>query len=128
MNGVKKEFVFLGIIALVIVTIIGDHLFSSTKSKPPSSYKSGMYIGSVNNAYYGNVQARVVIQKGKITTVGYVQYPTADPTSIYIARDILPILKKEIIKAQSAQVNTISGATYTSEAFLKSLTAALQKS
>lgn len=128
MNGVKKEFIIFGIIALVLVAIIGDHLFSSTKSQSPTSYKNGTYTGSVNNAYYGNVQARVIIQKGKITSVGYVQYPTTDPTSIYIAKDILPILKKEIIKAQSAQVSAISGATYTSEAFLKSLTAALQKS
>lgn len=117
------------------IVIIGTVIFvsnSHSSAKPIShtsslSYKDGSYNGSVNSAYYGNVQVKVNIQKGKIVNVSYIQYPTSDTTSVYIAKGILPYLKKEVIKAQSAHINIISSATYTSDAFISSLSSALQK-
>ena len=92
-----------------------------------SAYKDGVYKGSVANAYYGNVQVSVDIQNGKIASVNFLQYPNLDSTSVYIAQQVMPYLKQEAIKAQSAHVNLITGATFTSQAFVQSLTAALQK-
>lgn len=100
---------------------------SSAQANTASVYKDGVFSGSVNSAYYGNVQVQVTIQQGKITDVKYLQYPTEDSTSIYIAKGILPYLKQEVIKAQSANINIYTGATFTSQAFIQSLSAALNK-
>lgn len=100
---------------------------STNTTVTASAYKDGVFSGSVNSAYYGNVQVQVTVQQGKITNVKYLQYPTEDSTSIYIAKGILPYLKKEVIKAQSANINMFTGATFTSQAFIQSLKSALNK-
>jgi uncharacterized protein with FMN-binding domain len=88
-------------------------------------YRDGSYIGSVADAYYGNVQVKAIISGGKLTDVQVLQYPNDRDTSIQINHQALPYLKQEAIKAQSANVNTISGASDTSGAFRESLGVAL---
>jgi len=90
-------------------------------------YKNGQYTGISANAFYGNVQVKVVISGGKITDVQFLDYPHDRRTSQYINAQAMPYLKNETIKAQSAQVDVISGATLTSEAFIQSLQSALSK-
>lgn len=117
-------------VLIICGVLFASNYHSASKTNGHSSsisYKDGTYNGSVNNAYYGNVQVKVNIQKGKIVNVSYLQYPTSDTTSIYIAKGILPYLNKEVIKAQSAHINIISSATYTSDAYISSLSSALQK-
>jgi len=92
-----------------------------------SSYKDGTYTGSVADAYYGNVQVRATISSGKITDVKFLQYPDTHSTSVYINQQAVPYLQQEAIKAQSSKVNIISGATYTSQAFIQSLGDALSQ-
>lgn len=89
------------------------------------SYTDGTYTGSVADAYYGNVQIRATISGGKLTGVTFLQYPHTHATSVYINRQAMPYLQQEAIKSQSANVNIISGATYTSQAFIESLGTAL---
>jgi uncharacterized protein with FMN-binding domain len=98
-----------------------------TASQPPQAagYKNGTYNGPVTNAYYGNVQVQVVIQNGKITNVTFLDYPHDRRTSQEINSQAMPWLTQEAIQAQSANINIISGATLTSEAFANSLQAAL---
>ena len=90
-------------------------------------YKNGSYIGSVVDAYYGNVQVAVSIQNGKIADVQFLDHPAGRSTSIQINNYAMPQLKTEAIQSQSANVHSISGATYTSAAFKKSLASALLK-
>ena len=90
------------------------------------AYKDGTYTGPVTDAYYGNVQVQAVIQNGKITNVQFLDYPHDRRTSQAINAQAMPWLQQEAIQAQSAKVDIISGATLTSEAFAKSLQAALQ--
>ena len=52
-------------------------------------------------------------------------YPRDRRRSLYIAQQSLPVLEQEAISAQSADIDTVSGATLTSEAFMKSLDSAL---
>lgn len=128
----KRNLIAIASIVVIVVAIV---LFNTTHSKKPTSknnqqtiaYKNGLYSGSVDSAYYGNVQVQVNIQKGKIINVTYLEYPNADTTSVYIAKGVLPYLKKEVLRAQSARVSIITGATFTSQAFIKSLTTALNK-
>jgi uncharacterized protein with FMN-binding domain len=96
----------------------------------PSStgYKDGTYTGPTVDALYGLVQVQAVIQNGKIKTVQFLQYPNDRRTSVRINSIAIPDLQQEVIQAQSANVNIITGATLTSEAFIMSLQNALANS
>ena len=106
----------------------GSSTGSSTSSTAPSTqYKDGKYTGSVANAYYGNVQVQAVVNGCKITTINFLQSPNENPNSIYINQQADPYLKQEAIQAQSSRVSAISGATFTSQAFIQSLANALSQ-
>ena len=98
---------------------------SSGGSNSGGSYKDGTYTGSEADAYYGLVQVQATIQSGKITGVNFLEYPNHRRTSQQINDQVMPWLQQEAIQAQSAQVDLISGATLTSQAFTVSLQAAL---
>lgn len=100
---------------------------TNTNQGSTGSYKDGSYTGSVADAYYGNVQVKATISGGKITGVTFLQYPNTHSTSVYINQQAMPYLQQEAIKAQSSTVNVISGATYTSQAFIQSLSSALSQ-
>lgn len=91
----------------------------------PGAYKDGTYDGSVDDAVWGNVQVEVVIQNGRMASVRFLQYPHDRNRSIDINSNADPQLCNEAIQAQSANVDVVSGATDTSEAFIQSLTDAL---
>jgi uncharacterized protein with FMN-binding domain len=88
-------------------------------------YSDGKYIGGSADAYYGNVQIEAIISGGRISDVVFLNYPQDMMHSVAINSYAMPILKAEAIQAQSAQVDTVSGATETSDAFIKSLSSAL---
>ncbi|MGD0613307.1 MAG: FMN-binding protein [Anaerolineales bacterium] len=90
------------------------------------AFKNGTYTGPVVDAYYGLVQVQVAIQNGKIANVQFLDYPHDRRTSQQINNQVMPWLVQEAIQAQSANVDIISGATLTSEAFATSLQSALQ--
>jgi uncharacterized protein with FMN-binding domain len=90
-----------------------------------SIYQDGNYTGDVADAFYGNVQVMAVIQGGQITDVQFLDYPHDRRVSMFINSQAMPYLTTEAIQAQSAQVDIISGATLTSEAFIQSLQSAL---
>ncbi len=96
---------------------------SSSASK--SLYKDGSYTGQVADAIYGNLQVKAIIKNGQITDVQFLQYPNDRPTSQEISQMSMPKLKTEAIQVQSSNVDVVSGATQTSEAFNKSLASAL---
>lgn len=98
-----------------------------TPTKNLGQYKDGQYTGVVADAYYGNVQVRATIQSGRITAVDFLDHPQDRRTSIEINNYAMPYLQQEAIQAQSAQVDIVSGATATSEAFRVSLASALSQ-
>lgn len=100
---------------------------TNSAAQTATTYKDGSYTGTVADAYYGSVEVKATISGGKITDVTFLQYPDTHDTSVYINRQAMPYLQQEAVQAQSAQVNTISGATYTSQAFQQSLTSALDQ-
>ncbi len=67
------------------------------------------------------------MQGGAISTVEFLQYPNTHQTSVLINSQALPILQSEAIQAQSANVNIVSGATFTSQAYQASLANALSQ-
>lgn len=90
-------------------------------------YRDGEYTGNSADAYYGFVQVKAIISGGKISDVQFLSYPNDRGTSIEINTQAMPYLISEAIQAQSAQVDTVSGASETSGAFRESLATALAK-
>ncbi len=90
-----------------------------------SIYKDGTFTGPVVDAFYGNIQVQVKIAAGKITDVIFLQYPNDQENSIKVNTRAMPILKSEIIAAQSANINGASGASFSSPATKKSVAGAL---
>ncbi len=100
---------------------------SSSPVQSSTSLKNGQYSGPVEQIPFGNVQVRVTIQGGKIVDVQALQLPTAQARSQQLGQYAAPILRQEALQAQSAQINLVSGATYTSEAYAQSLQGALDQ-
>ncbi len=87
----------------------------------------GTYRGPVVNAYYGLMQIEAIVRQGRLASIHVLRYPNTHNTSIYINRQALPQLRDEVISAQSARVDIVSGATLSSHAFIQSLGGALRK-
>ncbi len=92
---------------------------------PTGQFKDGTYTGSVADAYFGNVQVQAIVKNGQLADVIFLDYPQDRGTSRYINGTATPILRSEAISAQSANVDAVSGATQTSQAFNVSLASAL---
>lgn len=89
------------------------------------AYRDGTYVGPSVNAYYGNVKAEAIVSGGKLANVKFLEYPNTHAISVYINSQAMPYLTQEAVQAQSANVNIVSGATFTSQAFIQSLGSAL---
>lgn len=96
-----------------------------TPPKQTGQYKDGSYTGSVADAYYGYIQVQAVVSGGKLTDVIFLQYPNDRRTSIEINTQAMRYLKIEALQAQSANVDIVSGASDSSQAFIESLGTAL---
>jgi uncharacterized protein with FMN-binding domain len=89
------------------------------------AYADGTYDGPAVDAYYGIIQIQAIVQGGRLSGIKVLQYPSDRRTSIAINRQALPMLRDEVVAAQSANVDIVSGATLTSEAFIRSIGGAL---
>ena len=74
---------------------------------------------------YGIVQVEAVIKGGKLVDVQAISLPNNDGHSARISQQAFPMLVKQAIAAQSANISGIGGASYTSYGFQQSLAAAL---
>lgn len=76
---------------------------------------------------YGQLSVRVTMSGGKIVQVAVATLQTADTYSQQLADQVIPILRREVLSAQSARISGLTGATYTSEAYAASVQSALDK-
>ena len=83
--------------------------------------------GALERYGYGELAVRVTVSRNRITDVTVPALQTADPTSQQIADQAIPMLRSEVLAADSASINGVSGATFTSEAYATSVQAALDK-
>jgi uncharacterized protein with FMN-binding domain len=81
--------------------------------------------GSVAQTVWGPVQVQVVITGGRITDVQAIVYPNGNGRDYEINSYALPQLHDQVIAAQSANIDGVSGATVTSRGYIESLQAAL---
>ena len=97
----------------------------STNTGTPVALKDGQYTGAATNAFYGTVQVKAIVSGGKLTDVQILQAPSDRGHSAELTQSSMPVLTSEAISAQSSNVQIVSGATQTSQAFQQSLQSAL---
>ncbi|MHB1172340.1 MAG: FMN-binding protein [Lacisediminihabitans sp.] len=100
---------------------------AAAKAASARSVSDGSFTGAPQQTPYGTVQVSVTITGGRISDVKALQLTDAGAYSVQVSDYAVPILRSEVRSAQSAQVNSVSGATYTSDGYLSSLQAALDK-
>jgi uncharacterized protein with FMN-binding domain len=100
---------------------------SQTTAPTQTSTGATTYTGEAAQTRYGPVQVQIDVADGTISDIRVVSYPTQDRESRQINEQAVPILIAEGLAAQSAQVDTVSGATYTSEGYRKSLQSAIDQ-
>jgi uncharacterized protein with FMN-binding domain len=98
-----------------------------TPSPTGPTYKDGQYTGQDFPNQFGDTQVKVTIAGGRITDVQAVQLPFDRPRSAEISQYASPRLHDEVLQAQSAQIDSLSGATYTSDAYAQSVQSALDQ-
>jgi uncharacterized protein with FMN-binding domain len=86
---------------------------------------AGTYDGSVVETRFGPVQVEITVADGKVTDVTALQLPSDDRRSASISSRAEPLLRSEALSAQSANIDGVSGATYTSSGYAESLQSAL---
>ena len=104
---------------------------SSSKSGPATSKSSksvpATYTGDSADTRWGPVQVQITVQGGNITGSEAVQYPQNNGRDAEINGFALPVLNQEVVQQQSASIDTVSGATVTSDGYLQSLQSAIDK-
>jgi uncharacterized protein with FMN-binding domain len=102
---------------------------AATPTPTPSgpTYKDGQFTGQDIQTRYGDVQVKITVSGGRITDIQPVLMPFDRQRSAEISQYAAPLLHDEVLQAQSAQIDSLSGATYTSDAYAQSLQAALDQ-
>ena len=94
----------------------------------PTVAQSRTIMGDPIDNQYGTVQLRVTLQGSRITDIVATQMPDSHRRSLEISQQAEPLLQQEALQAQSAQIDIISGATFTSDSYAQSLQSALDRS
>jgi uncharacterized protein with FMN-binding domain len=103
---------------------------SSSSSSPSSSSSSSAartYAGDAVGTQYGDVQVQITVAGGKITAAQVLQVPWNDRRDQEINSYAVPVLNNEVVQAQSANIDMVSGATYTSDGYIQSLQSAIDQ-
>jgi uncharacterized protein with FMN-binding domain len=105
----------------------GSSSGSSGSTTTTSGLADGSYTGASANTRFGPVQVRITVSGGSITDVTVPDYPNGNGRDRQINEYALPQLVSETVSAQSADIDMISGATYTSQGYLQSLQSAIDQ-
>lgn len=100
---------------------------STPSAAAPASPAVATIVGDRVDTPYGNVQVQVSFSGSKITRIKVLQVPRESGRDAEIADYSVPILNREVLDSQSAQVDSVSGATYTSDGYLQSVQSAIDK-
>ena len=94
---------------------------------PAKAKPSGTFTGSTSQTRFGPVQVQITLVNGKITAANALQYPNNDFRSQQISQQAIPYLVQETLAANSADIQGVGGASYTSQGWYDSLVSALAK-
>ncbi|MEV8273686.1 FMN-binding protein [Microbacterium sp. NPDC077184] len=108
-------------------TDTGAGASDAASASTSSGFTDGTYTGTTAGTRYGPVQVQITVAGGQITDVQVPQYPSGNSRDRQINERALPVLVSETIDAQSAEIHMVSGATYTSDGYTRSLQSALDE-
>ncbi|MBB2943952.1 uncharacterized protein with FMN-binding domain [Actinoplanes lutulentus] len=108
-------------------TSTGQAVTPSTVAAAPVASEAGskVYTGDTVQTQEGDVQVSITVADGKITAVTVPVYPGGSARHEEISARALPVLVEETLAAQNADIDSVSGATYTSGGYKESLQSAL---
>ena len=98
-----------------------------TATPTPAAGPVRQVTGVVEQYGYGELSVTVTARGNQITGVSVPLLRTAEPYSQQLAQQVIPMLRAEVIAAHGAQIHGVSGATYTSVAYVRSIQSALDK-
>jgi len=99
----------------------------SSAPQPTAPVSSSTFTGDVAETRWGPVQVRITVQGRKIVQSQAVQYPQSNGRDWQINSYALPVLDQEVVQQQAAAIDTVSGATVTSDGYLQSLQSAIDQ-
>ena len=102
-----------------------DSSASSSSAAPTAA--SGTYTGDAVQTRYGAVQVEITVENGVLTSSNAIQYPNRDRHDQQINSYAVPVLNAAAVQAQSADIDSVSGATFTSLAYAQSLQSAIDQ-
>ena len=98
---------------------------TATSASTTSTQASGTATGDSIATQYGNAQVRVTVKDGKIVKVQALELQGDDPRSVQISSSAEPVLQQEVLANQTAAVDAVSGATFSSASYMQSVQSAL---
>jgi uncharacterized protein with FMN-binding domain len=105
----------------------GTSAATGSTSAPSSSSTATTVTGAAASTKYGPVQVEITVANGAVTDVSVIEYPDSSGKDQQINARALPTLVQETLKAQSADIDMVSGATFTSDGYVESLQSALDQ-
>ena len=100
---------------------------STTSTTTSTGLADGTFTGQAVDTRYGAVQVAITVSGGQITDVSVPQYPNTERRDEEINAQAIPVLISETESAQSAQIDMVSGATFTSDGYTRSLQSAIDQ-
>lgn len=97
------------------------------RTRPAGPAYSGTVTGPVIQVKWGEVQVRVTLTAGRITAVDVLRTPDENAHDRQVNAAAVPVLVRETLAAQSTRIDMVSGATFTSSGYVRSLQAALDR-
>jgi uncharacterized protein with FMN-binding domain len=98
---------------------------ASKKPTPSATTAATAFQGDLVDTQYGPVRVRITVQHGRIKRAQAIEHPQGDGTTDQINAYAVPALDREVVAAQGAHIDAVSGATFTSEGYRQSLQSAL---
>jgi uncharacterized protein with FMN-binding domain len=118
----------VGVVAATPKSTTGTTTTSPSPSASPSAKAATTTVnGASAGTRYGPVQVQITVKSGRITAADAIVYPTQDPRDQEINSFAIPQLDDEVLQAQGASIDTVSGATYTSDGYTQSLQSAIDQ-
>lgn len=116
--------------AVSSMLLVGCGGLGASTLQIPATLKNGQYTGRDITTRFGDVQVEITVSTGHVTDVQAPLLPSDRARSVEISQVAGPILRDEALQAasaQAAQIDTVSGATYTSDAYVQSLQSAIDQ-
>ncbi|PFG21289.1 FMN-binding protein [Serinibacter salmoneus] len=105
----------------------GDTSDSDADTDTSDTSEAITYTGDPIPVAFGTLQVEITVVDGAITRATAIDYPYTDPRDIQLNGEAIPILEAATLEAQSADIDLVTGATFTSQGYIDSLQSALDE-